>query len=147
MWWWMPRSFRPLRRLLPWAAPALLAALPGCPGPAAVVQLELSAGPGAPSADIKALRFLVRELDADAPEVFGPIPLDREQPLRLAAEVTPSSPFYIDVWACPDVESCAPADVIARGCTPVLEVEGDTSLSLTLYASSDARAAECPPEI
>jgi hypothetical protein len=117
----------------------------GCPGPAAEVSINLVRGQGATLEGVTALRFIVRDLNAEVPEVFGPVEIDREQPMRLSATVTPGSPFYVDIWGCETVNRCVPQAVLARGCTPVLNVAGDTTLDLPMFDVGDSALDECPP--
>jgi len=128
--------------------PLLLAALCaplGCPGPAAELQLTLQRGANATLSDVTTLRFIVRELDADAPEVFGPVEIDRTRPMRLSAQVTPGSDFYVDVWGCESVERCVPEAVLARGCTEVLNISEDTAIEIELFDVGAPELDACPP--
>jgi hypothetical protein len=100
---------------------------------------------GSRSAELGALRVFVRELSEDAPEVFGPLPRKRERSLRLTAGVLLQSPSCIGVWGCPDVDRCAPRDVLVRSGSLVLVLEKDARVSGTLRAACDPQAQECPP--
>ena len=124
---------------------ATLAALPGCPGPSAELQLTLQRGPDATLDNVTTLRFIVRELAADAPEVFGPVEIDRTRPMRLSAQVTPGSDFYVDVWGCESVERCVPEAVLARGCTEVLNISEDAAVEIELFDVGAPELADCPP--
>ena len=141
----MPRDFRVLTRALVALAGASLL---GCPGPAAELVLDLQAADGADLSNVNALRVIVRDLSADAPEVFGPFAIDREARQRLAASVEPGRDFYVDVWGCPRVEDCAPMDMIARGCTPIVKIpEGQSQANTTIVLDDQGLDDDgpCPP--
>lgn len=128
---------------------ALFAGLLGCPKPAAEVTVVLRPGEGVTLDGVKALQVLVRNLDEEAPEVFGPIPLERKRQPRLAALVPPGADFYVDVWACPMEAACAPDDLLARGCSSIENLPPgtrDAVIAIELYPMDDARAEACPPD-
>ncbi len=155
MWWWMrPRSERSgsargisrlaLRGVLP-VVIAALCSTSGCPGPAAELRIDLVRGADATLQGLAALRFVVRDLAADAPEVYGPIELEGDRRYRLAATVTPGVDFYVDVMGCTGVDACEGDDYIARGCTSVLNVDTDTAVDIALFDRDQPDAAACPP--
>jgi hypothetical protein len=119
--------------------------LGGCEGAAAEVSITLTRDPGSTLDGLGALRFIVRDLSADSPAVYGPVATGGTEPLVVPATVTPGTDFYVDVWGCPSTERCSPADVLARGCTPVLNVQGDQSIEVVIFDVSAAGAAACPP--
>lgn len=124
----------------------VLAALPACEGPAAELNVTLRRGAGATLDGVTTLRFIVRELSAEAPEVFGPVEIDRTRPMRLSAQVTPGSDFYVDVWGCESPERCVPEAVLARGCTPILNIDGDTAVDISMFDVGAPELADCPPD-
>jgi hypothetical protein len=100
--------------------------------------------------DVNALRVMVRDLEEEKPEIYGPFALDREQQTRLSTSVPPGHDFYVDVWACPTIDSCAPIDVLARGCSDVIAsgaTGGENILTVTLYRAGTNDATNCVNEI
>ena len=120
-------------------------ALVGCPGAAAELRIELVRGDGASLDGLGALRFVVRDLDADAPEVYGPISLEGDRRYRLTATVTPGVDFYVDVLGCTSADACDGDAFIARGCTSVLSIATDTAVTIALFDREQPDADACPP--
>ena len=99
--------------------------------------------------DVNALRVLVRDIEEEAPHVFGPFELDREQNVRLSTDIPPGNEFYVDVWACQSVDNCAPIDVVARGCSGRIISEGETpnqSVEIVLHRAGTTNATDCASE-
>lgn len=129
---------------------AMLSSLGGslsCMGAAAEIRLALEPADDADLSEVGALKFLVRDLGAEGPETFGPVPLEPGQPLTLSATVAPETPMYVDVWGCPDVDRCSPVDVLARGCTAVIELaEGEVRDEVVVLSNVTATSGPaCPP--
>ena len=122
-----------------------LLASSSCGGAAAELRIALEPGQGATLDGLGALRFVVRELAADSPEVFGPVSLDSGRQYRLSTSVTPNEDFYVDVLGCPSVEACGDGDIVARGCTPIMNIPGDTAVDIALFDQDQPEAAQCPP--
>lgn len=120
-------------------------ALVGCPGPAAELRIDLVRGEGAALENLGALRFVVRNLEEDAPEVYGPIALEGDRRYRLAATVTPGVDFYVDVLGCTSATTCDGEAYVARGCTSVLNISTDTAVTIALFDREQPDAAACPP--
>lgn len=133
------------RALVVVVALLLAAALAGCPGAAAELRINLLRGEGAALEGLGALRFIVRDLEAAEPEVYGPIPLDGNRRYRLAATVTPGVDFYVDVLGCESSEACEGDAFLARGCTSVLNIDTDTAVDIALFDRDQPDAAACPP--
>ena len=132
----------PIGRLV--ATVMALAALSGCAPPQAELFLVLTPATGADLSEVNALRINVRELSELTPEVFEAIDLNETTEERLRADVPPESPFYVDIWGCPDVDNCRGPDVIARGCTRVLQLEVGEERSLGV-AIGNIPVDGCPP--
>jgi hypothetical protein len=124
---------------------AALLCVPGCEGPAAELALTLERGADATLTNVTSLRFIVREFAQPAPEVFGPVEIDRSRPMRLSAQVTPGVDFYVDIWGCESNDRCVPEAVLARGCTPALNVQSDTSVTVELFDVGAPELTVCPP--
>lgn len=118
----------------------------GCVGPASTFTLLLAGSADAPLPDLGALKVVVRDPAQMTPEVFGPFAIDRTGATRLPAWVAPTSTFTVDVWGCAQVERCAPADRLARGCRQIMldpNQEDPAVVVVTLYPEDDARSATC----
>jgi hypothetical protein len=118
-------------------------------GPSAEVTIALESAPSADLSTMTALRITVRDLTKEEPEIFGPFEIDRADPERLATTIEPGNDFYIDVWGCESTARCAPTEVVARGCTAILNVAPgttDTVVTVTLDESENVPATRCPPE-
>ncbi|MCP4504211.1 MAG: hypothetical protein GY822_30170 [Deltaproteobacteria bacterium] len=94
-----------------------------------------------------ALKVVVRDIDEDAPEIFGPFAIESDTRTRLSADLVPGSEFLVDVSACISVDDCTEATRLARGCSDVERVTNSDPFSLTISLSdpdSDVARA-CPP--
>lgn len=121
-----------------------LAAVCGCGSDAVPLRLTLVAGPDLP-VGLRSLRVVVREAARDRPDVYGPFALRDELTIPLA--VRPGVPFYADLLGCNDRTACTENDVIARGCTEVIEVERTAELEVVLHEVSSDAAQRCPPAL
>lgn len=118
--------------------------------PAARVVVEPVLAQEANVENLGGIKVVVRNALEDAPEIFGPIPLDGRARI-FAASVPPNTPFYVDVWGCESGVSCDPGDgLVARGCTTGLqELEAGKVgvLNLQLFSPDQPEFAVCPPEL
>ncbi len=96
------------------------------------------------------VKLLIRQLDEQQPDVFGPFDV-RTVPDEQLAPVPPESRFYIDVIGCQTdaAEECqATTSFVARGCTDVMTLERDSVVEVEVQMHSAAEGATiCPPDI
>jgi hypothetical protein len=127
---------------------AVAALLTACDGPSGTVIVNPTAAAGADLAGLAALKVVVRNVEVDVPDVFGPFPVDGREHL-LPATVPANTFFYVDVWGCAD-DACAADALVGRGCNQVLLrlEEGLVGvLNLDIFSADQAEFAACPPRI
>ncbi len=95
------------------------------------------------------VKLLIRQLDEDQADVFGPFEV-HSFPDEQLAPVPPGSPFYVDVVGCQTgaAEECADTtSFVARGCSDVLTLERDSAVVVEIQVHSAATGDDlCPPD-
>ena len=119
----------------------------GCGDQNAEIQIQITKDDANDDfSDVNALRVIIRDLAEEEPEIYGPFPLDRENKTRLSTEIPPGHEFYVDVWACPSIDNCAPSVVLARGCSEIILVDADgtdQTVGIILYGTGTNNATDC----
>lgn len=95
------------------------------------------------------VKLLIRQLDEQQPDVFGPFDV-RTFPDEQLAPVPPESAFYIDVIGCQTdaAEECQETtSFVARGCTDIMTLQRDSVVEVEVQMHSAAEGATiCPPD-